>query len=50
MILINMKDGILVNNDEEWIDALKYLISSPNTRKQNGYNARKKLKVFIQLR
>ena len=46
-IIENMKDGILVNNDDDWISALKYLISNPNARKEMGNNARKKLKVLF---
>ena len=45
-IIENMKDGILVNNDDDWISALKYLISNPNARKQMGNNARKKIESF----
>ena len=45
-IIENMKDGILVNNDEEWVDALKYLILNPNARKKMGNNARKKIEKF----
>ncbi len=45
-IIENMKNGILVNNDDEWIFALKYLILNPNARKEMGINARKKIESY----
>jgi glycosyltransferase involved in cell wall biosynthesis len=40
-IIEHMKNGWLVNNDEEWVEALEILIKSPKLRKALGQNARK---------
>ena len=40
-IIEHMKNGLLVNNDKEWVDSLEELIKSPRLRKSLGQNARK---------
>jgi glycosyltransferase involved in cell wall biosynthesis len=40
-IIKNMKNGWLVNNEQEWVDALETLIKNPKLRKSLGQNARK---------
>jgi len=42
-VIDNYKDGILVNNDDEWIDAILYLINHPIERKLISKNARNKI-------
>jgi len=40
-IIKHMKNGLLVNNDKEWINALEELIKNPKLRKSLGHEARK---------
>jgi glycosyltransferase involved in cell wall biosynthesis len=40
-IIQNMKNGRLVNSDEEWVEALEQLIKEPELRKALGQEARK---------
>jgi glycosyltransferase involved in cell wall biosynthesis len=40
-IIDHMKNGLLANNDKEWVDALKELIKNPKLRKSLGLEARK---------
>ena len=39
-IIEHMKNGLLVNNDKEWIEALELLIKNSELRKSLGQNAR----------
>jgi len=40
-IIENMRNGLLVNNDKEWIEALEELVKNPKLRKSLGQAARK---------
>ena len=40
-IIKHMENGLLVNNDKEWVTALEELIKSPKLRKNIGKNARR---------
>ena len=42
-IIKNNYSGILVNNEEEWIAGLTYLINNPKERLRQGQNARKEI-------
>jgi len=42
-IISNNYDGILVNNDKEWLMSLTKLIDNPNLRAKLGINGRKKV-------
>jgi len=40
-IIEHMKNGLLVNNDKEWVEALEELVKNPKLRKSLGQAARK---------
>ena len=40
-VINNMENGILVNNDEEWLNAFIMLIDNLELRKKNGTNSKK---------
>ena len=40
-IIKHMKNGLLVSNDKEWVQALEQLIKNPELRKKLGENARR---------
>ena len=40
-IIENMRNGLLVNSDREWVSALEKLVKNPELRKTLGQEARK---------
>ena len=42
-VIKNNVSGILVNNEDEWISSLTYLINNPKERLRLGQNARKEI-------
>ena len=46
-IIDNKKDGFLVNNDDEWVNAILMLYNDPSLRLKIGLNARKKIEKLF---
>lgn len=42
-VVVNKNTGILVNNNDDWYNALTYYIAHFEKRKEHGYNGRKEV-------